>query len=395
MFFRRKLHILFVLYYDFSTSSAIHVHNFANALAKKGHRCGVAVPVNKKSVTQYISGDIHYQIFEFHEVLNHPVFTRQFGHIDIIHGWTPRELVRVHCLELKKRFIDSHVIVHLEDNEEIVVETFSGLSYKDLLKMSDKEVSEKLPDVLSYPGRYEKFLLAADGVTYITDQLKDFIPGTQRSHRLWPIIDINRFSPTAGSAATREKIGLDPDDFVLCYIGSVHGVNAQEVRYLYEAVMLANRQGLPVKLIRTGRDTVDFLGEQVEELKENVIELGYVEMEDVPALMASADLLVQPGLADRFNRYRLPSKIPEFLATGKVVAVPRTNIGLSLKDNDNAIVLENADTQTIVQVISRVIGDPASAEKIGARGRKFAKKHFNTRSITKQLVSFYRHCMVP
>jgi len=222
--------------------------------------------------------------------------------------------------------------------------------------------------------------------------LKDFIPNGQLAHRLWPVIDSGRFAPSTRKSLTRKKLGIDPDDFVLCYIGSVHGVNAQEVRYLYEAVALANEKGLSVKLIRTGRDTVDFLGNSAKELKRNVIELGYVDMEDVPVLMSMADLLVQPGSVDRFNRYRLPSKIPEFLATGKPVAVPKVNIGLSLTDGLNAFVMEDGNAEAIVKVIDKVKQNPDLGSQVGARGRQFARKNFQEKVIVKQLTAFYRRC---
>ena len=41
---------------------------------------------------------------------------------------------------------------------------------------------------------------------------------------------------------------------------------------------------------------------------------GFVPKARLPRLLALADVLVQPGRAGAFNDYRLPSKLPEFLA---------------------------------------------------------------------------------
>ena len=52
-----------------------------------------------------------------------------------------------------------------------------------------------------------------------------------------------------------------PETTVLFYHGNVHLANRDEVRELYAAVLALNQAGHPTVLIRTGRDTCDFLGE--------------------------------------------------------------------------------------------------------------------------------------
>ena len=61
-----------------------------------------------------------------------------------------------------------------------------------------------------------------------------------------------------------------------------------------------------------------------------MIELGAVGWREIPGYLALADAFVQPGAADDFNRYRLPSKLPEFLAMGRPVVLPDCNIGHDL-----------------------------------------------------------------
>ena len=59
----------------------------------------------------------------------------------------------------------------------------------------------------------------------------------------------------------RESLGLHGSDGVVVYAGNVHASNADEVRSLYLALALVSRRGYPVKLVRLGRDYLDFLGE--------------------------------------------------------------------------------------------------------------------------------------
>ncbi len=378
------------MYHDFSTASAIHVHNLANALSRKGHRCSVAVPLNKSSVEKYMDDAALYSIYDFSEILNDGIVFSGKRRIQIIHAWTPRELVRKFSLQLQQKYPGSKIVVHLEDNEEIVVETFAGKSYQELLQMPDDVVEQSIPDVLSYPRRYENFLATADGITVITEKLLDFVAADKRWHLLWPVIDLKKFSPRVNGSEVRKRLGISPDEFVLCYIGSVHAVNGPEVRSLYEAVARANSRGVKTTLLRTGRDTVEFLGKNGTELKKHVLELGFVDMEQVPGLMAAADLLVQPGCADRFNSYRLPSKIPEFLASGKPVAVPAANIGLLLDNGSQAIILEKGDSCEIADLICTVSGNHPLQKRLAKAGRAFAKKSFSRKRIVGELVAFYR-----
>jgi len=375
------LNILFVLYYDFSASSAIHVHNFANLLVKNGNQCHVAVLRNKRRVSHYFSNEILYTPLEYEDDLP--------ATVDIIHAWTPRESVRKYCLHVLEKFHNAKLIIHLEDNEELIVESYTDIPYKYLCELPEERVCHLLSDLTISPTKYKRFLAKADGITVITEELLDFIPQEKPYIRQWPLIDLDLFSPKVHGDLVRKELEIPPEQFVLCYIGSVHGVNAREVKSLYLAVYLANRCGIPTTLIRAGRDVVEFPGEGADELNQYVINLGYVAMDDVPNLMAAADLLVQPGQVDRFNRYRLPSKIPEFLATGKPVAIPETNIGLALRDGFNAIIMKEGNAETIYGAIKKITNSLDSGRAVGAKGREFAEENFSEQAVLDQLLHFY------
>lgn len=383
------MNILFVLYHDFSTASAIHVHNFANLLTRRGHKCAVAVPDNKQSVSEFLTDSVLYHPCTFIESLDKIGAFSENNIPEIIHAWTPREIVRKQCCRLREKYPESKLVVHLEDNEEIILESFTGISYENLSHLSEKRLNYLLPDLLVSPCNYPVFLEEADAVTVITQELLEFVPANKKHITLWPVIDLNRFNPMADGKQIRKQLELSEDMFVLCYVGSVHGVNSMEVRSLYLAVSLANRLGIPVRLIRAGRDVVDFLGDCRDELKQFVYDLGYVDMASVPGLMAAADLLVQPGRNDRFNRYRLPSKIPEFLAIGKPVAIPRVNIGLELQDGQEALLMEEGNASSIVKAITKVYTDRDLGSRIGARGREFAEKNFSEETVFEMLIEFY------
>lgn len=381
--------ILFIMYYDFSTSSAIHVHTFANSLQKAGNDCIVAVPVNKENVNNFIGGEILYKPALYEETNRSPFNFSNGKGPDIVHGWTPREVVRNQCGFLRQKFPACKLIIHLEDNEEVVLEKMLGFSNEFLRSLPNDILSDITPDVLSHFNYYKEFLNDAEGITVIIDTLNEFVPKDKPHFMLWPIVDLEEYQPREIDHNLRAKMGINPSDFVICYTGSVHSVNYKEVRSLYLAVALANREGVSVKLVRTGRDEYNFLGDDDKWARQYTIELGYVDRDKIPEYLSIADFLIQPGRNDRFNAYRLPSKIPEFLAMGKPVAVPNSNIGRFLKDKDEAIILEKGDSLDILSAIKRVKGNGELKNRIATGARKFALKNFDKETITNNLGEFY------
>lgn len=230
-----KLNILFVLYHDFSANSAVHVHNFANNLVTLGCDCIVAVPENERTVSA-VGGHL-YKTTNFREVssLSNLFFNKKKP--DIVHAWTPREIVRNYCNKLRERY-KFKLFVHLEDNEEYLLEKFLQTPFKTLAQ-SDATI---VPENLSHPRRYQEFLATADGVTVIIDELRQFVPNQIPTLTLWPGVNTEHFFPRAAKPELVSSLGISSNSVVICYTGNVHVANMYEVRSLYLAVAMMNRE---------------------------------------------------------------------------------------------------------------------------------------------------------
>jgi hypothetical protein len=153
---------------------------------------------------------------------------------------------------------------------------------------------------------------------------------------------------------------------------------------------MLNRSGIPTKLVRTGEDTVSFLTPELHNiLRKYYIELGRVPRETIPALLSITDALVQPGKENKFNRYRFPSKIPEYLASGKPVILPKTNIGLFLENEKECLFLLDGTISEISIKLKRLFLDKELSEKIGRAGQMFAKKKLRWSLGAKKVHDFY------
>ena len=378
--------ILLVSNIHFPHNSAVHVHYFANGLVKLGLDCVVAVPSNKTAVSSV--GHNLYKVSQFDEIDRVvDLFDDQRGP-DVVHAWTPREDVRKFCTQLEERF-RFKLVIHLEDNEERILEAFLGQSIEDLTQAN----FDSIPPGLSHPKRHRDFLESADGVTLIMDRLKEFVPDQIPTSILWPGADTQQFFPRSADVELAKKIGIPFGTTVVCYTGNTHLANMEEVRSLYLAVGNRNLQNKPTVLVRTG-NYYNILRSDEIWIQQYTIEMGFVERAIIPDLLAIADVLVQPGQSDRFNDYRFPSKIPEFLAMGKPVILPSTNIGRFLTHLKNAIILPVVDETSLSAAIDQVLENPTLAETLSEGAIQFVKSHLDWNQKSQDLKTFYETLFV-
>ena len=381
------LNLLFILHGSFASNSALHVAALANELAAAGHRCVAAVPHDLETIAHHECPA--FRGITFADAETGVSFSNGRGP-DVIHAWTTRENVRQLTQMLAQRY-RAKVVVHLEDNEQEILALSLRRSREELEKLPDSELDRIVPADLSHPHRSREFLAAADGVTVILEKLLTFAPKDRPSLVLTPAADARYFFPQTIPVEFRRVLdGAATDATVIFYHGNVHASNAAEVRELYSAVLQLNRAGERVTLIRTGLNRVDFLAGIERDVAPFVLELGQIlHHRHLPALMALADIFVQPGQSDPFNDYRFPSKLPEFFGIGRPVILPRTNLGLSVRHGIDAYVLDAANAANIASAIRAIRRDPALAKRLSEGATAFAATHFSWRRSAEALAKFY------
>ena len=204
----------------------------------------------------------------------------------------------------------------------------------------------------------------------------------------WPGFDEG--ARDAPAARLRAQIGVAAQDIVLVYTGNIHASNLHEMRSLYLSVALLRRAGYPVRLIRTGHNHAPMEWFQDLELGDAVLELGFLPRSELWQVLQLADILVQPGCANDFNDYRFPSKLPDFLVSGKPVVLPKSNIGRELTHGENAMLLERGDAEEIFDMVAALADDVDLRQRIGREGKAFAEQYLRWDSCGRE-----GHCSVP
>jgi glycosyltransferase involved in cell wall biosynthesis len=383
--------VVFVMYGPLDVNSAIQAFHFGEELTAQGWEvilAGVGDPARIEAV-----GHPSFECVS-HQTLKERV---RAGSIPregtIVCGWTPREPVRRVVTSLVSKLRVPYVI-HLEDNEHYLVETITGMTMEELQRLPLKAQDRLAPPDLIHPTHHAEFLRGAAGITVITEELNDFNAGHRPHHVARPGIDAERFSPERPNPKTREQLGLRPDEFVLVYHGTIHYANQHEMMSLYVAVQLLRRRGHPVRLVRLGHSEFGGVDPRAfRAVSDGVLELGRIDWREVPDYLALADAFVQPGAPDDFNRYRLPSKLPEFLAMGRPVIVPDCNIGHDLTHGENALLLEQGNAIEIMARVEDLIADRELTERLGRGARKFALEELSWSANATALGGFYRELM--
>ena len=377
---------------NFRGNSAMHVFSLAVELQKLGHECCILVPDSPETVHHH--GAPSFDVIDYAAAVKNGLSFSDSSRPDILHAWSPREHVRKITQTLARHF-DCPYAVHMEDNEEqIVQDELPRLDYSDLRLLPGDLIDGLITPYRSHPRRYKDFLERAQGFSCLIDRLMEFKPENVPGVVFWPGFD----APFANIAETdrvlgRNRFGLAEDDIMLLYSGNVHLSIVSDLQKLFVATGLLRKRGLRIKLVRTGMIHADLGIDRRHGTEEYLVDLGFLPRRDIPDLMAMSDILVQPGKSDAFNDYRFPSKLPEYLVSGRPVILPDSNIGTVLEHGKHVLKLETGSIKEIMTAIELLIGSPQLRKSLGANARKFALENLTWAKSAKTLDGLYSTIM--
>ena len=380
------MNILFVLYGDLSTNTANPILLFANELKKLGHDCIVAIPHGNKSSSSK-KGSV--SVLNFSEILesNGKIFCNG-QRADVVHASTPR-IVIFNFLKIYFNNWPSPFVMYLEDNEFWIVQNYSGLDDVAMMALTDDEINLQVPSALSHPFTYRFFIALADLVLVIQEKLLIEVPRYIPTRVLPWGVDLQEFNPKLTDESLKINLKIDPLSKIIVYHGGLNGFTRGAMIDLCRAIEIINDHGIPCLLLRTGPNAINFWDELGPLAKSHIKELGMLDRKDLPKLLASADVYVQPGRISPFEDLRLPSKLLEFFAMGKPVILPNVNIANSIEDGLDAVLLQSGSPEEIANACLNLFQNPEKMATLGSQARKFAEKHFDIKKQAQELVLAY------
>ena len=131
----------------------------------------------------------------------------------------------------------------------------------------------------------------------------------------------------------------------------------------------------------------DWLSLQADESEiDNLVVLGFQPFEDVPAVMATADVLVGV-LREQAGTFSVPSKILSYMCAGRAIlaAIPAQNRAARLiVESDAGLLVDPAETDQLLAAASSLCADSGLRSRLGANARTHAEMAFNVSSVADQ-----------
>ena len=109
---------------------------------------------------------------------------------------------------------------------------------------------------------------------------------------------------------------------------------------------------------------------------------GQVKRDELPPILAAARLLALPRPDAAFSRAGLPTKLGEYLATGRPVVVNAVNDGV------DAYLVQPGEVSDFAERLRHVVSHEAEARQVGAAGRETARARFDPARHGRRIMEF-------
>ena len=233
---------------------------------------------------------------------------------------------------------------------------------------------------------YKLLIKRLNGIYVISQFLKDYFSKFYQPEKICVVnmtVDITRFNMELASPFYFKYIA---------YCGTMHG-NKDGLEYLINSYsQIVEKTDLKMVLIGDNSDKrTNNLKALIKEKKieDKIVFTGSIISSDIPQYLLNADILVLSRPSNKQAKGGFPSKLGEYLITGKPVIV--TSVGeipLFLKDGENSFLVEPYNVDTFSKKIIYVINNYQEALAVGKEGKKVALTHFNYKTESNKLYIF-------
>ena len=292
---------------------------------------------------------------------------------DILHFFKPQ--LNGIMLLLSKYLKNQRVILDLDDPEFLFDKnrTFGGIGQLIAIMLE-----RNLPK-------------HSDGVIVASDELGKFAVklGVKREKIFYlPIgTDVKKFSNGNGEKIKKRNNVSSP---LICYVGRL------ELEYDIDLLLYAMKhiasQISSIKLIVVGSGPGLSVLTQLTrtlDIEKNVLFVGYRPYKEIPDFLAAADVLVLPMRNTALNRMRFPTKLCEYLASGKpVIASNVVSVNKLIKNRKNGLLSKAGSPKDLARKIIEVLRDSDLASKLGESGKKTAGR-YDLAPIIQRLIGIY------
>jgi len=233
--------------------------------------------------------------------------------------------------------------------------------FRPLAKVIQKKIIKNSTIVMAINENLREYI-----VSFATDlPLTKVIPGG---------VDSQRFDPLKiDSLPVRQKHGISKDDLVLFFMGWIYPFSGLKEVILGISKIKGKYPNIKLMIVGEG----DYYPQLKDIIKDNglmdhVILTGRRPFEEIPQLIAVADICLLPAYNNEIMRYIVPIKIYEYLAMHKPVISTKLPGVMREFENDNGVIYVDKPEDIINKVTQLSKGD---IQKISLMAKSFIKKY--------------------
>ena len=233
-----------------------------------------------------------------------------------------------------------------------------------------------------------KYYSAVDGMLVISKELKTYYEsiGAKNVFFLPMTVDLDRFNDEV------QAIKLPYDYFI--YVGGGGGLIRDGMFNMLNAFEAFQKKHPNIKFVVVGpmdlnNPNVISIQKHIvdSQLKDKVVLTGAKSSTEIPSYLAGAKGIIMTPQED-YPSGGFPTKLGEFLASGKAVITTNVSELPDYLNNKNAFIFPPGDDALIEKAMLDVIKDEENAKLIGKAGRETAIEHFNIKSHINDLILF-------
>jgi glycosyltransferase involved in cell wall biosynthesis len=232
---------------------------------------------------------------------------------------------------------------------------------------------------------------AADQVVVVSEGFRDNlvergVPAA-KVHTIRNGVDLGRFSPdTPADPEVRARLGAEPGDCLVLYVGT-HGISQGLPAVADAAAQLAragDRGPVRFAFVGDGADKPRLAARVTELGLDNVTLRPGVPSEQIPALLAAADICLVPLRQVPLFATFIPSKMFEFLAAGKAVIGSVTGEAAHILSEAGGVVVPPEDSAALAEAIGALAADPALRRVMGQAGRAHVERSYDRAALARE-----------
>jgi glycosyltransferase involved in cell wall biosynthesis len=233
---------------------------------------------------------------------------------------------------------------------------------------------------------------AADQVVVVSEGFRRDLIGRgvppEKVHTIRNGVDARRFArpPATGLADARARLGAGRHDCLVLYAGT-HGISQALPVVADAAALLDGRAGGPgIRFAFVGD------GADKRQLRRRVVELGLgnvsllpgVPSDQMPELLAAADICLVPLRDVPLFATFIPSKLFEYLAAGKAVIGSVAGEAAEILAEAGAVVVPPEDSDSLASAIAALADAPQRRLAMGKAGQAFVAHHYDRAALARE-----------